>query len=87
MDQDQTEGQFNASVARLLHREALRRAAQELNSTSGLGLEGMLARISAEATAEAAERVASHSVAVQDEADKAFGSTGADVSSSAPKVP
>jgi hypothetical protein len=47
---------FNASVARLLRREALRRAAEELNTTSGPGLESMLGRISADVTAEAAEK-------------------------------
>jgi hypothetical protein len=43
-------------TARLLRREALRRAAEELNTTSGPGLEGVLARISAEVTAEAVSR-------------------------------
>jgi hypothetical protein len=47
----------------MLHREALRRAAQEENTTSGPGLEGVLARISAEATAEAAERLTQHRAA------------------------
>src|SRR5580698_10481194 len=41
-------------TARLLRREALRRAAAEMNTTSGPGLESVLARISAEVTAEAA---------------------------------
>jgi len=54
VDQEQSESEFNAMTARLLRREALRRAAEELNATLGPGLEGMLARISAEATAEAA---------------------------------
>jgi phage shock protein A len=49
--------QFNAMTARLLRREALRRAAEELNTTSGPGLEGVLARISAEVTADAIDRV------------------------------
>jgi hypothetical protein len=49
--------QFNAITARLLRREALRRAAEELNTTSGPGLEGVLARISAEVTADAIDRV------------------------------
>jgi len=57
MDQDASDPQFNAMTARLLRREALRRAAEELNTTSGRGLEGVLARISAEATAEAAYRI------------------------------
>jgi phage shock protein A len=52
--QDAPDPQFDAMTARLLRREALRRAAQELNTTSGPGLEGVLARISAEVTAEAA---------------------------------
>jgi hypothetical protein len=47
---------FDAMTARLLRREALRRAAEELNTTSGPGLESALARISAEVTAEATER-------------------------------
>ena len=52
--QDAPDPQFDAMTARLLRREALRRAAEELNTTSGPGLEGVLARISAEVTAEAA---------------------------------
>ena len=55
-DQDPPDPQFDAMTARLLHREALRRAAEELNTTSGPGLEGVLARISAEVTAQAASR-------------------------------
>jgi hypothetical protein len=47
---------FDAMTSRLLRREALRRAAEELNTTSAPGLEGVLARISAEVTADAAER-------------------------------
>ena len=47
---------FTVTTARLLRREALRRAAAELNTTSGPGLESMLERISAEVTAEAAEK-------------------------------
>ena len=53
MDQDAPDPKFDAMTARLLRREALRRAAEELNTTSGPGLEDMLARISAEVTAEA----------------------------------
>jgi phage shock protein A len=61
-DQDSADPQFNAPrfnamTARLLRREALRRAAEELNTTSGPGLEGVLARISAEVTADAIDRV------------------------------
>jgi hypothetical protein len=55
-DQDRPDPQFDAMTARLLHREALRRAAEELSTTTGTGLEGVLARISAEVTAEAARR-------------------------------
>jgi hypothetical protein len=54
MDHDDApDPKFDAMTARLLRREALRRAAEELNTTSGPGLEDMLARISAEVTAEA----------------------------------
>jgi phage shock protein A len=49
---------FDAMTSRLLRREALRRAAEELNTTSGPGLEAVLARISAEVTAEASARIA-----------------------------
>ncbi|MFO1025760.1 MAG: hypothetical protein U1E70_11280 [Acetobacteraceae bacterium] len=55
-DPDVPDPDFNARTARLLRREALRRAAQELNTTSGPGLEQALSRISEEVTAEAAER-------------------------------
>jgi phage shock protein A len=51
---DKAEAEFNSVTARLLRREALRRAAEELNTTSGPGLESVLARISEEVTAEAA---------------------------------
>ena len=40
-DHDQPDPQFDAMTARLLHREALRRAADELNTTSAPGLEGV----------------------------------------------
>jgi len=53
VDQDTPDPKFDAMTARLLRREALRRAAEELNTTSGPGLEDVLARISAEVTAEA----------------------------------
>ena len=53
VEQDQSDAQFNTITARLLRREALRRAAEELNTTSGPGLEGVLGRISAEVTADA----------------------------------
>ena len=52
VDQDAPDPQWG----RLLRREALRRAAEELNTTSEPGLEEVLARISAEVTAEAAYR-------------------------------
>lgn len=55
VDQDAHDLQFDAMTARLLRREALRRASEELNTTSAPGLEDTLARISAEVTAEAAE--------------------------------
>ena len=41
-------------TSRLLRREALRRAAEELNTMTGPGLEQALARVSAEVTEEAA---------------------------------
>lgn len=47
---------FNAMTSRLLRREALRRAAEELNTMTGPGLEQALARISTEVTEEAAYR-------------------------------
>ena len=51
--QDPADPAFDAHTSRLLRREALRRAAEELNTTSAPGLESVLARISAEVTAEA----------------------------------
>jgi hypothetical protein len=68
-DQDAPDPQFDAMTARLLRREALRRAAEELNTTSGPGLEGVLARISAEVTEEAAHRI--NPTAEADDADAA----------------
>jgi hypothetical protein len=58
LDQDAPDPQFDAMTARLLRREDLRRAAEELNTTTGPGLEAVLARISDEVTAKAAARVA-----------------------------
>jgi hypothetical protein len=55
VDEDAPDPQFDAMTARLLRREALRRAMQKLNTTSAPGLEAALARISAEVTADAAE--------------------------------
>ena len=53
-DQDETDRQFDAMTSRLLRREALRRAAEGLNTMTGPGLEQALARVSAEVTQEAA---------------------------------
>jgi hypothetical protein len=53
-DQDTPDPKFDANTARLLRREALRRAAEELNTTTAPGLEQTLARISAEVSEEAA---------------------------------
>jgi len=50
------DAEFKAQTNRLLRREALRRAAAELNTTSGPGLETVLERISRDVTAEAVER-------------------------------
>jgi len=57
-DRQPPDPRFDAMTARLLRREALRRAAEELNTTSGPGLDGVLARISAEVTADAVTRLA-----------------------------
>jgi hypothetical protein len=65
-EQDRPDPQFDAMTARLLHREALRRAAEEMNTTSGPGLEGVLARISAEVTAEAARQASGTEAAEAD---------------------
>lgn len=56
-DQVRSAPEFDAMTVRLLRREALRRAAEELNTTSGPGLESVLARISADVTADAAARL------------------------------
>ncbi len=61
-DEDKPDAEFDAMTSRLLRREALRRAAEEMNTTSGPGLEGVLARISAEVTAEAGSRTATPAV-------------------------
>ena len=58
VEQDRPDPAFDAMTSRLLRREALRRAAEEPNTTLGPGLEDVLARISAEVTAEARARVA-----------------------------
>jgi hypothetical protein len=57
-DQDAPDPQFNATTARLLRREALRRAAEEVNTMTGIGLEHALAQVSAEVTEEAVYRQA-----------------------------
>jgi len=56
VENDQSEPEFNAATARLLRREALRRAAEELNTTSPPGLENVLNQISEEVTADAEEK-------------------------------
>jgi phage shock protein A len=62
VDQDPPDPQFDAMTARLLRREALRRAAEELSTMTGPGLENALARISTEVTEEAAYK---HAAAAQ----------------------
>ena len=57
VDQDRPDPEFDAMTSRLLRRQALRRAAEKLNMTTGPGLEEVQARISAEATTEATSRV------------------------------
>jgi hypothetical protein len=54
-DDDQPDPAFDTFASRLVRREALRRAALELSTTTPAGLESALARISAEVTAEAVE--------------------------------
>ena len=54
VDQDTSDPQFDAMTARLLRREALRRATEELSTMTAPGLENALARISTEVTEEAA---------------------------------
>ena len=46
---------FETNAAELIRQDALRRAADERSTTSGPGLEDVLARISAEVTADAVE--------------------------------
>ena len=60
VEQDRPDPAFDANTSRLLRREALRRAAEELNTTSPQGLEDVLARISAEVTADADARATGH---------------------------
>jgi hypothetical protein len=54
MDQNALDPQFDAKTARLLRREALRRETETQTTTSGPGLEAILARISDEVTIQAA---------------------------------
>ena len=82
-DQERPDPQFDAITARLLRREALRRAAEEINTTSGPGLDSVLARISADVTAEAVLRVSARQVAASLQASSArpdlatkYGSSG-----------
>jgi hypothetical protein len=50
VDQDPPDPQFDEMTARLLRREVLRRAAEELSTMTGPGLENALARISTDVT-------------------------------------
>jgi phage shock protein A len=52
-DPDGPDPAFDTFASRLIRREALRRAAEELATTTPAGLESALARISAEVTADA----------------------------------
>ena len=54
-DTDTPDPEFDSLTSRLIRREALRRAALELSTTTPAGLESALAKISAEVTQEAAE--------------------------------
>jgi phage shock protein A len=54
VEKEKPDPQFDAMTSRLLRREALRRAADELNTMTGPGLEQALAQVSAEVTQEAA---------------------------------
>lgn len=65
-EHDAPDPQFDAMTARLLRREALRRAAEELNTMSGPGLETAFAQISAEVTAEAVWRKRGNAVGPMD---------------------
>ena len=55
-DETKPDPGFTTVTARLLRQEAIRRAAEERNTTSPAGLEDVLGRISAEVTAEAAAK-------------------------------
>jgi hypothetical protein len=52
--EDAPDPAFDTFTSRLIRREALRRAAMELATTTPAGLESALARISADVTADAA---------------------------------
>jgi phage shock protein A len=54
-DADTPDPAFDTFTSRLIRREAQRRAALELSTTTPAGLESALAKISAEVTDEAAE--------------------------------
>ena len=54
-DDDKPDPAFETFSARLIRREALRRAALELSTATPAGLESALAQISAEVTADAVE--------------------------------
>jgi hypothetical protein len=54
-DDEKLDAVFETFSARLIRREAKRRAALELSTTSPAGLESALARISAEVTADAVD--------------------------------
>ena len=58
VDHDTPDPQFDAMTSRLLRREAMRRAAKELSTMTGPGLENALPRLSAEVTEEAAYKLA-----------------------------
>ena len=55
-EQTMTDATFDTLTARLIQREALRKAAADLNTDSPPGLENTLARISKEVTDEAEAR-------------------------------
>jgi len=53
-DPDRPDLAFDTFTSRMIRREALRRAAEELATTTPAGLESALAQISADVTADAA---------------------------------
>ena len=56
LEQMTPDSAFDTNTARLIRREALRKAAADLNTASPSGLENVLARISKEVTDEAEAR-------------------------------